>query len=94
MLRFGLRSVIDRAAPRGSAEEMKLLIRFPGKGLLDPSTGKWHFSSEYNFTGQIGVAAHREFQFHEEWEVMPGECTFKFRQGGRMIGSQQFLRLW
>ncbi len=88
-LRFGLRYVLE-GTPQGSAVDIKLVTRFPDPGLLDPSTGIKHLSSEYTITGQVGVVAYREFQFDESWEIVPGEWVFEFWQSGRQVGSQTF----
>lgn len=88
-LRFGLRYVID-GSPHRSAVDIKLVTRFPDTGLLDPSTGIRHLSSEYTITGQVGVVAYRDFQFDAMWEIVPGEWIFEFWKAGRKVGSQTF----
>jgi hypothetical protein len=88
-LRFGLRYVVEGPA-RGRSVDLKLVTRFPDAGLLDPATGVRHTASEYTIATRIGIAAYREFQFHQPWEIVPGQWTFEFWVADRKIGSQQF----
>lgn len=88
-LRFGLRYVIE-GAPRGSAVDVRIVTRFPNTGLLDTTTGIKHRSSEYTITAKVGVVAYRDFQFHEAWEIVPGEWVFEFWLAGREVGSHTF----
>jgi hypothetical protein len=87
--RFGLRYVVQ-GEPRAATVELRMVTRFPDGGIVDPATGRRHFTDEYRMPVQIGARNYRDYQLDEHWEAVPGRWTFEFWLNDRKLKEQEF----
>lgn len=87
-VRFGVRYVIGGS--RESNVDLKLVIRFPEAGLLDPKTGARYFESEHSLVMPTGASRYWEYHLENDWEIVPGVWQFEFWSHAGRLAVERF----
>jgi len=87
--RFGLRYVID-GQPHGGVVTIRMVTRFPERGLVDPDTSRVWQRNEYYVSTRIGAIHYRDYTLDHPWEASPGPWVFEFWIGERKLKEQAF----
>lgn len=88
-VRFGVRYVVS-GGPPGSAVPLRLLISFPPGGLRNPVSGQRIPQNEHILSVPPGVTLYWEYQFENQWEIVPGVWHFEFWSGESKLAEQRF----
>ena len=81
---FGIEYVIN-SAPKGGAMQITHVIRYPGKGLAQP-TGKTLKMSRERLKVRIGYPVLHGFGFDQASEIVPGDWVFEvWKNGTRLL---------
>lgn len=87
-VRFGVRYVIG--GPPETNVELKLIIRFPEAGLLDPNTGARYFESAHSLVVPTGASRYWEYHLENDWEIVPGIWQFEFWSSVEKLAVERF----
>ena len=87
-VRFGVRYVIG--GPTETSVDLKLIIRFPDAGLLDPKTGARYFESEHSLMMPTGAPGYWEYHLENDWEIVPGVWQFEFWSNAGRLAVERF----
>jgi hypothetical protein len=87
---FGLRYEVV-GSPSGAAVDLKLVVRFPERGVTDPATGKSFRSAEYEVRTVVGAIGWEAYTLDYEWEVEPGPWTLELWHEGRRLARKTFM---
>lgn len=87
-VRFGMRYLVG--GPTETNVELKLIIRFPDSGLLDPKTGARYFQTEHSAVMQTGAPGYWEYHLENDWEIVPGIWQFEFWSNAGRLAVERF----
>jgi hypothetical protein len=86
--RFGLRYVVRSSS--GSASSMNLVVRFPATGMINPQTGGRLYQTATASAVPDNVPQYWEYNFENQWEIVPGMWLFEFWSGNKLVAKQEF----
>jgi hypothetical protein len=87
-VRFGVRYLVG--GPTETNVELKLAIRFPDTGLLDPKTGARYFQTEHSVVMQTGGPGYWEYHLENDWEIVTGIWQFEFWSHTGRLAVERF----
>lgn len=85
---FGFTFRID-GAPKGKEVELRVLTKFPPKGIKDEQNDTL-FESESRIIVRAGEASYEGFQFETKGELVPGEWSIALYAGETKLAEQKF----
>jgi len=86
---FGFEYVVV-GAPSGAEVPIKMVTKFPGKGLYNPETRKTMLRNEVVVGRTIGATHIRSYTFDKPWEIVPGVWTFQLWHKDQKLAEQSF----
>lgn len=77
-------------APVGAPVTLRMVNRYPGNGLADPTKAAPLLSDTQDFQMSVGATNYRGYTFENNWELALGRWTFEIWDGTRLLATQTF----
>jgi len=86
---FGFEYVIV-GAPIAAEIPIKMIVKFPSRGLHNPETRETTYRIEALVGRTIGRRHFRSYTLDKQWELVPGVWTFELWHKDRKLAEQRF----
>lgn len=87
---FGFTVVPKGGNTGGSSVTVRRVLRFPGRGIRDPQSGKRHACEEITLDLKPGEERLLSYGLDDDGEMVPGEWTYEFWLGNRKLAQRSF----